>query len=245
MRRKSLLAAAVLVVVANAIALLGVARNRASTLQTIDLTERELTLGYQDEENSGIDLHLAVNYVPGLDYGSGLDWLDAAKLKELGFPASVSSIKEHRDWPARPAYVAFEYDGPAWQAVAAREREIQRQFQRGSFESKFDREPRLVAIDASSSSETLLAKYGSTGRRLILHATVQPQLARQDGKSIVRGHIAEILGPQIHVPLPAATVLPPRGPPQYGPPARPRYTIRLAFGARFEPWIISVTALPK
>jgi uncharacterized protein DUF4824 len=243
MKRRGLLAAAALVVVANAIALLGVAPNRASTLQTIELTQRELILGYQSEENSGIDLQLVVNNQ------STLDWFDAAKLQELGFPASVASVTNYRDWPALSAYVAFEYDGPAWQAVAAKEREFQRQFQarpiESNIESNIDGQSHLVPVDASGSFETLLAKYGSTGTHLILRATVLPLIGRKAGIDVMGGRIVELINPQIHVPLPAALDLEKLKPPYLPSSQRARYTVRLAYGTRFEPWVVSVTALPK
>lgn len=212
MKRRGLLAAAALVVVANAIALVGVARNRASTLQTIDLTERELPLGYQGEENSGIDLHLAINYEPGVG------WFDAAKLKEMGFPAADLS---------RPVYVALEYDGPGWQAFAAKERETT------VAASVILGQSRLIPVDASRSPDALLTKYGSTGRHLIVRGAVKP------------GQFVVVINPQIHVPLPAAVVLQDPPSPQPGVTEGPRYTIRLAYGTHFEPWVVSVTALPK
>jgi hypothetical protein len=230
MRRRGLLAAAALVVVSNASALLGVARNRASTLQTIDLTERELTLGYQGEENSGIDLRLQTNYTFGV-YGSNMNWLDAAKLQELGFPAAVASRDASRDWLARPVYVALEYDGPAWQSLVAKELERPA----GSVAAYIENQSHLVAVDASLSSETLLARYRNTGRHLIVRATVKP---------VVGSQFVEMINPQIHVPLPDALVLEKPEPPRLGTERR-HYTVRLAYGARFEPWVISVTALPK
>ncbi len=213
MKRRGLLAAAALVVIANAIALVGVARNRASALQTIDLTERELPLGYQGEENSGIDLHLAIDYEPGV--GS----FDAAELQEMGFPAADL---------ARPVYVALEYDGPGWQALAAKERET-----RTVAASVILGQSRLIPVDASRSADALLTKYGSTGRHLIVRGTVKP------------GQFVVVINPQIHVPLPAAVVLQNPPPPQPGGTEGPRYTIRLAYGTHFEPWVVSVTAMPK
>jgi len=229
-RRRGLLAAAALVVVANAIALVGVARNRASTLQTIELTERELTLDDQGEENSGTDLRLTTNY------WSSMDWFDAAKLQELGFPAAISSTDEHRDWPARPAYVAFEYDGPAWQAV------FEKQPKTPSFgAANFERQSRLVPVGASRDTTAL----NPPRNYLIVRATVQPRVVIQEGKAVVRGQIVEIIDQQIHVPLPAGMILPRPGPPRLGNSQIPRYTVSLAYGAHFEPWVISVTTLPK
>jgi hypothetical protein len=229
MKRRGLLAAAALILIANAIALLGVERNRASAAQAIDLTPRELTLGYQGEENSGIDLRLSTNQ-------SNFDWFDAAKLRELGFPASVSSVKNPLDWPARPAYVAFEYDGPAWQDLLAGQRDLP-----GFIAANSERQSHLVPVDASLSSDTLLQKYGNAGKHLIVRATIQPWLfGTKDGKTVPRGRIAEILGSEIHVPLPDALILAKIAPPREG-----AYTVRLAFGSHFEPWVISVTALPK
>jgi hypothetical protein len=234
MKRRGLLAAAALVVVANAIALLGVARNRASTVQTIDLTERELALGYQDEENSGIDLRFVFNRQPNPD------WFNAAKLQDLGFKTAVPSDGMFPAIPERSAYVAFEYDGPAWQAVLSKE--LARP---GAQAVYVEAQPHLVPVDVSRDSETLLAKYGSTGRHLIVRATVTSTVDFRDGRRSMQGRIVEILPQEIHVPLPEASVLEKARLRPADTSQRPHYTVHLANGAHFEPWVVSVTALPK
>ena len=246
-----MLACAALVVAANAIVLLGVARDRASPIQTIDLTERELPPAFFDIN----DLSLKVK-----DLSNPADipsWFDEAKLRELGFPQAalvpdsfiVPSLLNgalgsySSRWPPRLAYVALEYDGPAWQAIAA-----QRPAPLDPKAPEEELESHLVPVDVSRSSGALLAKYGRTGKHLIVRATVEPWVLPLDGtfsgKYIARGHIVDILGSEIHNPEPPSS-LKNIGPRPSWSSQGPRYSVRLAFGARFEPWIISVTALPK
>jgi hypothetical protein len=249
--RKSLLACAALVVAANAIVLLGVTRDRASPIQTIDLTERELPPAFFDIN----DLSLTVK-----DLSNPADipsWFDEAKLRELGFPqaalvpdsfvvpsflnGALGSFSSR--WPPRPAYIALEYDGPAWQAIEAQTP--------APLDPKAPvevLESHLVPVDVSRSSGALLAKYGRTGKHLIVRATVEPWVLPLDGissgKYIARGHIVDILGSVIHISEPPSS-LKDIGPRPFWSSGGPRYTVRLASGSRFEPWIVAISALPR
>jgi hypothetical protein len=244
---KGLLASTAVVVAANAIVLLGVARDRAFPIQTIELTERELPL--DDRELDGLRLKI---HDP--DGPNDASWFMDAKLRELGFPQAAlvpdsfvqpsllsgALAEASSRWPARPAYIALEYDGPAWQAIAARE-----PVPLTPNPPLEELESHLVPVDVSRSSDGLLAKYGRTGRHLIVRALVEPWAQPlAGGKSVAHGHIAQILGSVIHLPEPASI---PRklGVRQLWSSEGPRYTVRLAYGAGFEPWIISVMPIPK
>lgn len=238
MRGRGLIAGAAVVIASNAIALLDVEWNRASQGQIIELTDRELQQDYQYEENSGIDLRLTATYpfYPPKEEPPDTSWLDAPKLRELGFSAEDLDISGRRaEWPVRAAYVAFEYDGPAWQAIA----DLQRS-QPYPPAAYIEHESRLAPVDAAASPEPLLAKYGRDGKHIVLRATVQPQRIPRRSDSIIQGQVVEILSSAIHVPVPEATVL--RNLPAATPTGteQSRYRVRLAYGARFEPWIVSI-----
>lgn len=129
--RRLLWGAGVLVLLANAVALAGVAWNRSGEPEaSLMLTERELQLPARwryNRENSGLALALRWRVVPerGPDREpilhqqatwSDVHWLDADKLVALGF-----ELDESPDWPGyrrsrlqqREVWLALELDGPA------------------------------------------------------------------------------------------------------------------------------------
>ena len=126
-----------IIVVANAFALAGVARNRAGEPESqLALTEREVRVvnPYSRSENSGVSLRLQwcvgdsssanVEYAPEMVSGRGCfnrspDWLREAKLSELGFDVALAPLDSGaRDYyahqQARPALFVLELGGP-WQ----------------------------------------------------------------------------------------------------------------------------------
>ena len=116
MRRAGPVLAAAVVLVANAFALVGVARNRAGAPEAeVLLTERELPLAPWSDDSTGVFLQL--EWQRSLR-GSRLEmpWFDRAKLESLGFDCSrfekESRARYGRLVPRR-AYVVLEYDGPA------------------------------------------------------------------------------------------------------------------------------------
>jgi hypothetical protein len=139
-RRRSLAAGAALILLTNAIALSGVARNRADEPESrVMLSERELALpagGYRHAENSGLALALnwrvldADEELP--DYGYSLHagrpaWLDAGRLAALGFDTAAGDATPEarerftRQLP-RQVLIVLELAGPAWQQAVERAR---------------------------------------------------------------------------------------------------------------------------
>lgn len=137
MKHATLIAAAGLIVLANAIALVHAARNRSGEPDAeIVLSDRELSY-YDDPDDSGVSLTLHWLDPDSMSYSTMLDseaparpWLDAAKLAELGFDVSVDPADERANrfysrQSARTGFVALEYDGPAWQAWADARRRLE------------------------------------------------------------------------------------------------------------------------
>src|SRR5438067_11450665 len=123
MKRASLLAAAAIVLVANAFALVHAWRNRSGPVEAdITLTERELPMSYSfDDDDSGVSLDLRWLNLAWVSFGLERPplWLDQKALQELGFDTSVAASDEkasefYQRQRARRGFVALEYDGPAW-----------------------------------------------------------------------------------------------------------------------------------
>ena len=119
----------VLILIANAVALLGVASNRSGKPEAvIELTERELRLPYNtNDENSGLALRLDWRIVPeykdevylfSSHWGSPT-WFNTRKLTELGFIIDETSCPDEtskRKIPVpKEAFLVLEYEGPAYQ----------------------------------------------------------------------------------------------------------------------------------
>jgi len=131
-RAHTLAAGLGLIVLANAVALIGVVYNRGEPEATLRLTQRELRTPYRwrnNRENSGLALSL-IWRVPqeqaagrlGTGYpGREPVWLDGTKMVELGFlpPPSAGSLDSrgsarYQKQLSRELLLVFELDGPAY-----------------------------------------------------------------------------------------------------------------------------------
>jgi len=138
-RAHTLIAGAALIVLTNAVALVGVAYNRSGDSDSVlALTQRELQMPYKwwrDRENSGIALRLLWR-VHKEEIGDEIDvgswyaggtpgWLTKAKLGELGFDVSQPEDSDRgrrhyeRQLP-REVLLVLELDGPAYAEARAR-----------------------------------------------------------------------------------------------------------------------------
>jgi hypothetical protein len=263
MRRRGPILAAAVVVVANAVALWGVAHNRTGEPEAeLVLTERELKVAPWSDESTGAFLRLEwQRSLPGSK--PGWPWFDRAKLEALGFDCSrwerEARVRYGR-MVARRAYVVLEYDGPAWTRwLEAREA--------GSEEtppgSSRISASRLVPIDVGQDPGELRRLHPERSRHLIVPAIVGPGPTEDasGGKVALGGHIQHVLVSEIHVPKNLATPLAAlraadaaAGPasrgdgghgsalaPRHG--ALPRYEVRLRYGKRLEPWVVEVRPL--
>ena len=240
------------VLVANAAALSHVFLNRSGAEPEVVLTERELPRGFQDKDDTGVSLRFRWASMPGRNVTE--DWLNRTKLAELGFdvsadPKNDAAQPRYYSTPPRPAFVALEYDGPAWQKYFSDYAAEMRRSRAQSVEELIERtrtgESRLVPIDAATNAAVLRARYPDATRVLIVGATVRANHSFVGGAT--SGNLTGWLAPaiaEIHVPLPlsrqfdgiAASNV-------YGEISQPRYQVHLRFGANHEPWITGVTKL--
>jgi hypothetical protein len=239
MKSRGLLFAAALTVGTNAIVLLGVARNQVgSPLQTIQLTERELPREAGDKENSGVSLRFQWQRF-GSSFIDQYDWLGRAKLQELGFDVQAV-LRDPKHPPLeRPAFLALEYDGPAWeQWLKAMEKEPKVIH---PYDSTM--ESRLFVIDAARRPEPLLEKYKDQQQHyLIMRGVLRlgvvnwDPVTRKPGPDRLQAFVSRLLPESVHVPLPLSAALANLSTGTTF--ASPRYTVTLSFGRRFEPWIV-------
>lgn len=124
---RTLIAGLALILVTNAVALIGVYYNRSGEPDALMvLTERELVLPYRYgfwEENSGIVFDIRWRIGQAAHYGlthyvpwGEVSWLDEAKLNELGYTfteplTSQDARRRYNKMLPREAYLVLEYDG--------------------------------------------------------------------------------------------------------------------------------------
>jgi hypothetical protein len=223
MNRRALFAALALLILVNAVVLLGVARNRSGEPDAVlTLTERELPLSpsYRHKENTGVSLRLNVNPDSGEQ-----QWFDAGKLTELGFDTrrhlETERLRAYRVLPKK-AFVVLEYDGEAWQRHRRRQREeiagLPAKVRQGKLEpeeaEKQAKEKRfqlsvashLFSVDAGPDPEALRRRWADRGRYLILPARVRlysdrrRQGSDREEKWRLYGRVEQILVNELHVP---------------------------------------------
>jgi hypothetical protein len=205
------------ILVTNAIVLIEMSLNRAEPLQTIRLTERELTVDRgQSQDNSGIGLKLVWNW--GARF-------DRRRLQDLGFDPPIDR-DHHRPLP-KIVFAALEYEGRAWTEWMS---EQAKQSPRGTPDP--DHVTRLIVVDAARTATELRAKYPDTTRYVIVRAVVRafpgPNWSRNP--SDWRGQVIEILPSEVHVPLNVAPAV-----------VHPHYSVTLWYGLHFEPWIFTIS----
>jgi len=187
-RWNGLLAAGLLVLLANGFVLVHVARNHAATpIADFELTDRELRMVGYGEDNSGVML-----------------WLTFQNDQRIYSPELT-----------RKAYLALEYDGPAF-----REWQDRQPVRPGQPAPSLDQISRLVLLDVGPDAAALRKKYPDSRKVIIL-----PGAARGYQRSFAR-----LEASTIHVPLPASRAL--KG--------AAHYRVRLRQGPSLEIWVAEV-----
>ena len=231
-RRRTLIAGVALIALTNAVALGGVAWNRSGEPDSVlKLTQRELIAPYRyrlEREDGGMELMLSWRVLSaeqdywsyGGNYGSP-DWLDEAKLAQLGF--DVSPPKEtrrgrhyERQLP-REVLIVLEFNGPSYpralermrkhaakEAAAAEAPNAKPEYReraRAAAEALKREErsnSRLFAVDAGLDAAALRAQYADRARYAIVSGKVR---ASRTGKgSKLQGYIESIHNARVNVP---------------------------------------------
>lgn len=265
-----------LIAVTNGVALLGVAWNRSGTPDSqLQLSQRELhsPYGWRVRDNNGIALKLAwrVPMPPGKESdgeyassGGGMPrWLDAAKMRSLGFELAAGGADDGRQTQrerTREVLLVLELGGPdtrhsleAAQRKAAEAdallaanpdmKEFQQRARWAHEQVKEEGEvrSRLFAVDAGLVQETLRAKYPDRNRFLIAPARVGVVNygARRDGG---QGYILGVINDTINVPQAMRRHFEREDEPvtRGRPTSTAPFQATVAFGQRLEPWLVAV-----
>ena len=271
--KKLFLSAFLVLVVTNFIVLLGVYSNRSGEPERqLILTERELQAPYRiSEENSGLfltivwrslgeknELYRFTNWhTPG--------WLDAEKLKSLGFDIDAYSKKTYDDRHAysrvKECFVVLEFNGETYRTHLKEALEtLQSNPENKTTQNLYKREEervealqnydtRLYAVDAGIDPQTLKEKYADGSKYIITKAQIRVSFT--PGSKEVYGYLSRLSVSKVHVPHNFRQVIDPilHFTHKKGTSFRrddtttthpPRYQVTIAYGKRYEPWIISI-----
>ncbi len=265
----------ILLVATNLVVLAGVLANRSGEPEALmTLTERELPLPSRlHKENSGLALRIAWR-APGSGSAEYFErgnpaWLDAAKLKELGFKTEDTAGSTDTGKSSRPAlpkevFIVLENNGAAYreavqnaeselakktaaQAANSGDKKLHDALKRAEDRLQHERitKSRLFAVDAGLDPRILREKYNDRTRFIIAKGVVEPGYVFKNKEKEATGHIKGLSVANLHVPLNQRKVLDTfmaqiQRKDAFQP---PRYEVKLAYGSRLEPWIVSIHPL--
>ncbi len=255
MKYALLLAAAAIVLVANAFGLIHAWRNRSGPVESdITLTERELPLSYNpSDDDSGVSLSLRWTDPAWalLARERSALWLNQEVLQDLGFdtsmdPSDTKADEFYRRQRSRRAFIALEYDGPAWRKHledVEREDRDRAEVNKSNVPADVHQpDTHLIAIDADSDAAQLRARHPDRNSVIVTPAvvriTVRPLVSANQRSSIptvLSGLIQEV-PVSIHVPRPFSDGF--RRMQKDG--RGLKYRVHVRYGASFEPWIVGV-----
>ena len=195
-------------------------------------------------------------------------WLTADKLAALGFqidedPGADSDGRRSQAPLPKEVFLVLENNGAAYQeallraekALAQAEDRLradrsdkQRQEAVKNATQRLEREritaSRLFAVDAGLDPARLRETYADRARFIIAKGLVKPTYDYGKHRRRVQGYIQRLSVEDIHVPLEHRKLLDAliaKDHSRREADAPPRYDIALAYGRRFEPWIVTVT----
>jgi uncharacterized membrane protein len=198
------------------------------------------------------------------------EWLDADKLAALGFdvsyPLNLANSHEHYlKAVRREVLVVLEYDGPAYQmALQQRNEKLveaehltlqnpdKEEFKkrlktaRASLSAEQQERSRLFVVDAGLEYNVLRQQYSDQTKYLVARGQVDLRYhGSYDKAPYLRGSIVKLSVAEMNVPLAQAAVLTPLLEKAYRRRGEqlPRYEVKLHYGQRYEPWVISVKDL--
>jgi hypothetical protein len=209
-----------------------------------------------------------------MDHYGTPEWLDRAKLASLGFdlsprPDARRTARHYGRQLPREALVVLELDGPARQKALERAREREAKAAAGeaagsgkkgskipgmSAAEQLRREEtsnsRLFAVDVGLDAAELRAKYPDRARYTIVHANIRAHFERnQSGADRWTGYIQGLDNGTVNVPAEfRGAIGSVRHSAPYGGPVPEGvlpFQVTVAFGRRFEPWVVAAEAGAK
>jgi len=231
----SVVAACGLVVVTNLAILAAAGWNRRGEPEAeLSLTEREPAMpAARQDEGTALELSLVMTHeppgivrrtarwkryeLPSVDH----DWLDRAKLLELGFrvdldPTHPDAAEHYSQAMPRRAYVVVEYDGEAWNRwISSREQQVRkhrREVEEGTAvpSALADAEAvlavdrtmrsRLFPVDAGIDADALQRRYGNRRRHAVVAGLLRPKVVQpENGVPTLSGDVLGLVVSRVHV----------------------------------------------
>jgi len=222
-----------------AIVLAATAANGRSGRGPTMLTEREAGLTPRTRDRSIAEVWLGWSE-PAERSGA---WLTRDALEALGFDLSVDASDQraeshYRRQLARRAFVAFELDGPAWQAVLAESNRDEAVAERGAMAGPRVNGSRLVPVAVDRDADALAQRYPDARTHLIAAATLRVvRFELPAGAPYIGGRLLNLDPQRIQIRAELAAELPLWTP---GTRERTPYAISLMYGSRWEPWVTEV-----
>ena len=264
-RHWPILSGVTLILLTNVVALGGVISNRNGTPDsTLTLTQRELALPYnywRASENSGLSLRLVWRIVqtparhatsPRILFGGEGEWLDAAKLTELGIkvrPRSPRNAEDPSYSTSVPADVllVLEMNGGTYRrqldrvcglAGADRDEDAEQTCDNERHEAS-----RLFVVDAGLDRDALRKKYPDAGVYAIVRGQIEAAIVSTSSASRVVGSVRGVSTDEIQVPVSmrAALGVPADATRERALRHKTPFRAAVAFGRRLEPWIVGLS----
>ena len=201
-------------------------------------------------------------------------WLTADKLKTLGFDIEKIK-KEGKKYRhiTKECFIVLEYDGEAYQEALKRAKanleEKKQAFEdapqdkhlkgyyyiaQNNFNNRKEFESRLYAIDTGNNPDILREKYPDRSKYIIVKGLIDVNYNYQLKK--IYGNISNLSIPSINVPLQFRNTLEPIIKKKQTDMEKtrtyymniqhpPHFKATIAYGKRFEPWIVSIEPIEK
>lgn len=180
-----------LILIANAIALVGVAANRSGKPEAvIEFTERELSIPYykMNDENSGLALYLnwrtlpesKDDIYPSYSRWGPPAWFNAQKLTEIGFVMDETTCPEEdskrKELLPKDAFIVLEYDGDAYREALQR---AERSLKKAEDALKANEKDKELQDSFKGASNNLEAERNSASRLFAIDAGLDAGKLRQ------------------------------------------------------------------
>jgi hypothetical protein len=248
-----------LIVLSNAVALGGVFYNRSGEPDSVlRLSERELSMAY----GAVIEGSDYAGQVLELDSRLAKGWVNAEKLRALGFELGEHGSTYSRDRLERDGLVVLELNGAQYQAeLATAEAELkqaQGEFaaapqsaeakeKMGIAEYELDRlrasSTRLYVIDAGLDGESLRERYPDRTRYSVARAKLHMGVEWTAAAPTERDYTLYADLAELSVPGQWREVFNGWQPYDRSAEERSKVSVELAFGKRFEPWITAARSI--
>jgi len=160
---------------------------------------------------------------------------DVLLVLELDGPTRARALQDARDRVTHLERKAAE---------APEDKQAARRLQsaRDDLESEVHKASRLFVVDAGLDQAALRKQYPDRSHYAIVRGSVRPFVMPGPASAEIYGTVTALRCESIHVPLQFQGAAPFAVGTHIGPRTLPSSTIQVAFGRRFEPWIVSAHA---